>query len=236
MHCQRNGVELGNHRSILATYKRLERDKRIGLTRYDDNLWDTFCTYRTAWNDYVVNHKNYKLFRKYIDPIYEVVDSELGWEEYIRRPNPYGDDIDAFWDNYQKEANPDKLIGQRYINGNFDIYAFGDLCEDAFLMNSLDHSDEYDDTSLSGDRTETFRALTSAFHLPQLDMTGAEKRLTLKVCIHHIFVGLPIEREITCKHISLTDWGTEVKIRAYDIGRLWKQLLRDNIEWLHSAE
>ena len=225
-----NGVELGNHRSILATYKRLERDKRVGLTREDDNLWDTFCIYRTAWNDYVVNHKNYKLFRKYIEPIYEVVDTGLGWEEYIRKPNPYGDDIDAFWDNYQKEVNPDKLIGQRYINGNFDIYAFGDLCEDAFLMNPLDHSDKYDDTWLSGDRTDTYRALTGAFHLPQLDMTRSRKKIDATGMHYKSHIRRFTHRaEITCKHSQFLGIGNgEVKIRAYDIGRLWKQLLRDN--------
>jgi len=33
-----NGVELGNHKSILATYSRLEKDKKLCLTRDNENL------------------------------------------------------------------------------------------------------------------------------------------------------------------------------------------------------
>lgn len=222
-----NGVELGNHKSILATYSRLERDKKLCLTRDNENLWETFCFWREVWNDNVVNHKNYKLFRKYIDPVYEVVDTGLGWEEYIRRPKYYwegeeyqGDEM-SFWELYQKELQPEKLIGDRYKSKVFNVVAFGDLCEDAFLF-------QPQADAMSKDCLKDHRIYGSvAFHLPQLDMTRSKKKLDTK--------GLPSRKYLRrFTHKAEVEFDNTihskkgVKFRAYDIGRLWTQLMRDN--------
>lgn len=237
-----NGVELGNHRSILATYSKLEQDKKLGLTRYDDNLWDTFCMYRTAWHDYVVNHKKYKLFRKYIDPMYEVVDTGYGWEEYIRRPNPYAGDEDEFWDNYQRDTVPEDLIGDRYKNGTWNLIAFGDMCEDAFLMNPLESVTAEWDYGVGMGDSDRWRMMSNAFHLPCLDMKKNNRKIdttinsewqgqkyTEEMNARAYIPRYKHKAEITLKHSDFNGIGKgEVKIRAYDIGRLWKQLLRDS--------
>ena len=217
-----NGVELGNHRSILATYSRLEKNKKYALTRDNDNLWDTFCYYRMRWNEYVVNHKNYKTFRKYIDPVYETVDTGLGWEEYIKRPKYYwegeeylGDEM-SFWELYQKELQPEQLIGDRYKSKVFNMSAFGDLCEDAFLFQPLSF---YGNSQTNDD----FRISNSvAFQLPQLDMVKSRKKLNLEG--KHI-------REYVRRFIHKAEIQIgKADVRAYDIGRLWTQLMRDNTQ------
>ncbi|MDB2448602.1 recombinase family protein [Gammaproteobacteria bacterium] len=236
-----NGVELGNHKSILATYSRLEKDKKLALTRENDNLWDTFLMYRTIWNDYVVNHKNYELFRKYIDPVYEVVDTGLGWEEYIKRTvfeiegEEWAEDEMSFWDEYQKIYKPEKLIGQRYKGGTFDMNAFGDMCEDAFLFQPLSYN--YNSNTENDHRISN----SNAFQLPQLDMIASKKDIKetkqeiLKGRGHSelhqriYFRRYTHKAEITAKHSDFLGMGGgEVKVRAYDIGRLWTQLMRTN--------
>ena len=229
-----NGIDLGNHRSILATYSRLEKDKKLALTRDNDNLWDTFVEYRTAWNNWVVNHKNYKIFRKYIDPYYETVDTGLGWEEYIKRPNIYENGELEFWLDYQQQLKPEKLIGQRYINETWNSVAFGDLCEDAFLMQPLAGAtysyQTYDDLGHFKYRMQD----TSAFQLPQLDMKKSRKKidadLTMGYHARDYFRRYTHDAEIFVdrKQFMGARVKGEVSIRAYDIGHLWKQLLKSN--------
>ena len=222
-----NGVELGNHKSILATYSRLEKDKKLCLTRDNENLWETFCFWREVWNDNVINHKNYKLFRKYIDPVYEVVDTGLGWEEYIKRPQyvwdgeEFAGDEMSFWELYQKELQPEKLIGDRYKSKVFNIVAFGDMCEDAFLFQPL--ADQQ-----SRDCLNDHRVLGSvAFHLPQLDMTKSKKKIDTKGLSARKYVRrFTHKAEMEFQGGMWTSKGVE--FRAYDIGRLWTQLMRDN--------
>jgi len=222
-----NGVELGNHKSILATYSRLEKDKKLCLTRDNENLWETFCLWRSVWNDNVTNHKNYKLFRKYIDPVYEVVDTGLGWEEYIKRTQFEiegeewsGDDM-SFWDEYQKIYKPEKLIGDRYKSKVFNVVAFGDMCEDAFLFQPL--ADQKDNDCLND-----YRILGSvAFHLPQLDMVKSKKKVDTEGLSARKYVRrFTHKAEMEFQGGMFTSKG--VKFRAYDIGRLWTQLMRDN--------
>jgi len=219
---KQNGVELGNHRSILATYSRLEKNKKFALTRDNVTIWDTFVSYRSHWNEYVVNHKNYKTFRKYIDPVYETVDTGLGWEEYIRRPKYYwegeeylGDEM-SFWELYQKELQPEKLIGDRFKSKVFNSSAFGDLCEDAFLFQPLSfygNSSIYDDYRNSN---------SLAFQLPQLDMVKNRKKIDVEG--KHI-------REYVRRYIHKAEIKIgKADVRAYDIGRLWTQLMRDNTQ------
>lgn len=217
-----NGVELGNHRSILATYSRLDKNKKFALTRDNDNLWDTFCYYRMRWNEYVVNHKNYKTFRKYIDPVYETVDTGYGWEEYIKRPKYFWDgeeylgDEMSFWDLYQKELQPEKLIGDRYKSKVFNVSAFGDLCEDAFLFTPL--------SSYGSNPRDGYHRIHNsvAFQLPQLDMIKSRKKLDVEDKHIRDYV-----RRYT--HKAEIQFG-KVDVRAYDIGRLWTQLMRDNTQ------
>ena len=222
-----NGVELGNHKSILATYSRLEKDKKLCLTRDNENLWETFCLWRSVWNDNVINHKNYKLFRKYIDPVYEVVDTGLGWEEYIKRPQyvwdgeEFAGDEMSFWDLYQKELQPEKLIGDRYKSKVFNIVAFGDMCEDAFLFQPL--ADAMDRECLNDHRIYG----SVAFHLPQLDMTKSKKKIDTKGLSARKYVRrFSHKAEVEFDNTIHSTKG--VKFRAYDIGRLWTQLMRDN--------
>jgi DNA invertase Pin-like site-specific DNA recombinase len=233
-----NGVELGNHKSILATYSRLEKDKKLCLTRDNENLWETFCLWRSVWNDNVINHKNYKLFRKYIDPVYEVVDTGLGWEEYIKRTvfeiegEEWGGDEMSFWDEYQRIYKPEELIGQRYKGGTFDMNAFGDMCEDAFLFQPLSYYGL--DNTLKDHRISN----SVAFQLPQLDMTASKKSIkeTKKEVeaqkkikdLHQrtYFRRFTHKAEMEFQGCLYTKKG--VKFRAYDIGRLWTQLMRDN--------
>ena len=227
-----NGIELGNHRSILATYSRLEKDKKLALNEGNDNLWDTFVDYRRAWNDYVINHKNYKIFRKYIDPFYETVDTGLGWEEYIKRPNIYENGQLEFWLDYQQKLKPEKLIGQRYINETWNAVAFGDMCEDAFLMQPLEGA-----TYIHYREDFKYRmAQSSAFHLPQLDMVKSRKKIDSDTTMglhareyirrykHHAEIF--VDRTLFGAHPSPN--REPVSIRAYDIGILWQQLLRAN--------
>ena len=66
---------------------------------------------------------------------------------------------------------PEELIGQRYKGGTFDMNAFGDMCEDAFLFQPLSYYGL--DNTLKDHRISN----SVAFQLPQLDMTASKKSI-----------------------------------------------------------
>lgn len=210
---------------ILNTYKNFERDRKDLVHRDSMNLWDIFCLFRIAWHERVKNHKNYDLFRNYIDPIYDVIETEFGWEEYIRRKNPVNFDTDSFWEIYQRERKPENLIGKRYKSDSFNIKAFGDMCEDAFLMNSLSG---YGNSPYSKD----YRMIgTKPFHLPQLDFKKIKKLNSANLHANYYVRRFSHKAEIEVQSSEFFPWGAgsyKSKIRAYDIGFLWEELLRYN--------
>ena len=208
---------------ILDTYKNFERDSKSYLSRNGLNVWSVFCSFRCAWDKHVKNHRNYDLFRNYIDPVYDVVETEFGWEEYIRREFPTNFDTDSFWERYQRERKPEDLIGKRYKSGSFNIKAFGDMCEDAFLMNTLA---SYETNEYMG-----YRPVTKAFHLPQLDLKKGKKldEINLNASFYERRFSHNAEIEVEARDFFPWGFGNhKSKIRAYDIGSLWSVLLKKN--------
>ena len=244
---KQKGVELGNHQSIIATYNRLEQDRKGYLTPDGIGLWDWFCELRHQWHNSVIKHKNYKTFRKYIDPLYDVVDTGFGWDEYIKKPDLIDyNNKDTFWNWYHEEVRPQDLIGERYKSGKWDIASFSDLCEDAFLMQPISgwnrEGQQYGYTGKSDADGKLiqqpywndYRMYGSvAFHLPQLDMKKRKKELLDHAIekaaglhhAHHIRRFKHVASITTKKSMFIF---SEQELRAYDIGYVWKQLIFGN--------
>ena len=79
---KKKGITLGNYKSIIALYTRLES----GFP----TQWEKYAKLRRKHHKYLVGHKRYKELCDILDPVYEKVETSFGWDEWIRKSNQWG--------------------------------------------------------------------------------------------------------------------------------------------------
>ena len=114
-----NGVELGNYKIILASYERIRNQ--------DPKGWKQYLKLRQLYDKHLKANPKWSDFTRDCEPLYELVDTQYGFTEIIRKPIKVGKtqaerDEDTHWEDMSLKLGRDWPDQNRYSDFMYKEY------------------------------------------------------------------------------------------------------------------